>query len=107
MARPWYWRGVDARVRRRGAAGRARRYMARRVGAERAGAGLLPQVEFSSGRPARVSVRLRPTKGPPNAARGIDRLLATWKLNGFPDIKRFVKVTRPTVRFLSPGKVLK
>src|SRR5258705_4576937 len=76
MARSWYWGGVDARVRRRGAAGRARRYLARRVGAERAGAGLLPQVEVSSGRPARVSVGLRPTKGHRNAARGIDRLLA-------------------------------
>ena len=47
MARTWRRTGVDVRVRRGGATGWAQDYMARRVGAERAGAGLLPKVELS------------------------------------------------------------
>src|SRR5882724_5785350 len=49
--------------------------MARCVGAERASADFLPQVELSRSRRAHVSVGLGPTKGYPNAALGIDRLL--------------------------------
>src|SRR5439155_19788847 len=68
MARTRRRRGIDARVRRRGKTGRAQDYLARRVGAERTGAGVLPQVELSRGRRARVSVGLGPAKGHPDGA---------------------------------------
>ena len=75
VSREWLGRGVvegvDARVRKRGAVGRARDYLARRVGAEQACTGVLPQVGLSRGRRARVSVRLGPTKGHPDGARVI------------------------------------
>ena len=63
--------GVDARMLKRGATGRAQDHLARRVGAERASAGLLPQVGLSRRRRARVSVGLGPAKGYLDGTRGI------------------------------------
>src|SRR5207253_1320060 len=45
--------------------------MARRVGAQRAGAGLLPEVELSRRRRARVSIGLGPTNGHLDGTSGI------------------------------------
>src|SRR5690242_19009239 len=72
MARPRHRRGFDARVGGRGAEGRARDHLARRVGTKRARASLLSQVELSRGRRARLSVGLGRAKRHTDGAGRLD-----------------------------------